>query len=61
MERMSADPDVPVAKKKLRQDFSKISERAFDRLFSQASRETKCVAWSKAGPRRRITKRAGSG
>ena len=39
MERMSADPDVPVAKEKLRQDFSKISERAFDRtLFTSQSR-----------------------
>jgi hypothetical protein len=55
MERMRADPSVPVAKKKLRPDFSEVSERAFDRLFSQASRETGCADWSKPGPRPRIT------
>jgi hypothetical protein len=35
-ERMLAEPNVPVAKGKWRKDFSRVSERAFDRLFSQA-------------------------
>ena len=53
MERMRVDPNVPVAKRTLRKDFPGISGRALDRLFPQASRETGCVAWSKAGRRRR--------
>ena len=53
MERMRADPNVPVPKKELWPDFPGISERAFDRLFSHASRETDCAAWSRAGRRRR--------
>jgi hypothetical protein len=53
MERMRANPKDPVPKGELREDFPLISERAFDRLFSQASRETGCAAWSRAGPRRR--------
>jgi hypothetical protein len=55
MERMRANPSVPVAKKKLQQDFLEVSQRAFDRLFSQASRETGCADWSKPGRRPRIT------
>jgi hypothetical protein len=54
-ERMRANPNDPVAKEKLRQDFPGFSARAFNQLFSQASRETGCVAWSKGGPRRRKT------
>jgi len=56
MERMRADPNVPVPKKKLWLDFPGITKRAFGPLFSQASRETGCPAWSKAGPRRRRMK-----
>jgi hypothetical protein len=53
MDCMRADPNDPVPKGKLREDFPGITERAFDRLFSHASRETDCAAWSKAGRRRR--------
>jgi hypothetical protein len=53
IERMRADPNNPIPKAELRKDFPGISERAFDRLFSYASQETGCAAWSKAGPRRR--------
>jgi hypothetical protein len=53
MERMRADPNNPVPKAELRKDFPGITKRAFGPLFSQASRETGCSAWSKAGPRRR--------
>jgi hypothetical protein len=53
MERMRADPNDPVPKRELWPDFPGITKRAFGPLFSQASRETGCSAWSKAGPRRR--------
>src|ERR1700677_4915158 len=54
-ERMLASPNNPIAKQKLLRELPKVSERAFDRLYSQAARETGCVAWSKAGRRRRKT------
>jgi hypothetical protein len=54
-ERMRGDANVPVSKEELRQDFPEVSARAFASLFSHASRETGCVAWSKAGRRRRKT------
>lgn len=54
-ERMLATPNNPIAKQKLLLELPKVSERAFDRLYSQAARETGCVAWSKAGRRRRKT------
>jgi hypothetical protein len=44
MERMRANPNDPVRKEKLRLEFPKVSGRAFDGLFSQASLETGCVA-----------------
>ena len=53
MERMRADPNDPVPKRELWPEFPGISKRAFGPLFSQASRESGCSAWSKAGPRRR--------
>jgi hypothetical protein len=53
MERMRADPNDPVPKRELWPEFPGITKRAFGPLFSQASRETGCSAWSKAGPRRR--------
>jgi hypothetical protein len=53
MERMRADPNDPISKGKLRKEFPWISKRAFGRLFSQASRESGCLAWGKAGRRRR--------
>jgi hypothetical protein len=53
VERMRADPNDPVAKVKLRKNFPGISSRAFGALFSQATREPGCAAWSKAGRRRR--------
>jgi hypothetical protein len=53
VERMHADPHDPVAKGKLRKNFPWISSRAFGALFSHATRETGCAAWSKAGRRRR--------
>jgi hypothetical protein len=52
MERMRANPNAPITKEELQQDFPKISGRAFDGLFSQASLETGCVAWRKAGRRK---------
>ena len=51
--RMSAEADNPVPKATLRQQFPDVSGRAFDRLYSQASGETGCAAWSKGGRRRR--------
>jgi hypothetical protein len=53
VERMRADPNDPVPKGKLRKNFPLISERAFGALFSQATREPGCAAWSKSGRRRR--------
>jgi hypothetical protein len=53
MERMRADPNDPVPKRELWPEFPGITKRAFGPLFSQASRESGCSAWSKAGPRRR--------
>jgi hypothetical protein len=53
MDCMRADPNDPVSKGKLQEEFRWISKRAFGRLFSQASRESGCLAWSKAGRRRR--------
>ena len=53
VERMRADPNDPVPKVKLRKNFPGISSRAFGALFSQATREPGCAAWSKAGRRRR--------
>jgi hypothetical protein len=61
MERMRADPNVPVPKRELWPNFPGISGRAFDRLFSHASRETGCAAWSKAGRRRRKMTRIDEG
>jgi hypothetical protein len=54
-ERMRADPNDPITKKKLRLELPKVSQRAFDRLYSQAVHETGCPAWSKGGRRRRKT------
>jgi hypothetical protein len=50
-ERMRANPNDPVPKKKLRLEFPEASGRAFHHLFRQAVRETRCFAWSKAGRR----------
>jgi hypothetical protein len=50
-ERMRANPNAPVPKKKLRLEFPEVSGRAFHQLFRQAVRETRCFAWSKAGRR----------
>jgi hypothetical protein len=55
VERMRADPHDPVPKGKLRKNFPLISERAFGALFSQATREPGCAAWSKSGRRRKMT------
>jgi hypothetical protein len=52
MERMRANPNAPVTKKKLRLEFPEASGRAFHQLFRQAVRETRCLAWSKGGRRR---------
>ena len=51
-ERMRANPSDPIAKEKFRLEFPGVTKRAFDRLYSQAVRETRCSAWSKAGRRR---------
>jgi hypothetical protein len=51
MERMRANPNDPVPKKKLRLEFPEVSGRAFHQLFRQAVRETQCLAWSSAGRR----------
>jgi hypothetical protein len=50
-ERMRANPNDPVPKGKLRLDFPEVSGRAFHHLFRQAVRETRCLAWSRAGRR----------
>src|ERR1700722_5219252 len=50
-ERMRANPNDPVPKGKLRLEFPEVSGRAFHQLFRQAVRETRCLAWSKAGRR----------
>ena len=50
-ERMRANPNAPVPKKKLRLEFPEVSGRAFHHLFRQAVRETRCFAWSRAGRR----------
>ena len=51
-ERMRANPNDPVPKGKLRLEFPEVSGRAFHQLFRQAVRETRCLAWSRAGRRR---------
>jgi hypothetical protein len=51
-QRMRANPNDPVTKEKLRLEFTEVSGRAFHRLFCQAVRETRCLAWSKGGRRR---------
>jgi hypothetical protein len=50
-ERMRANPNAPVPKRRLRLEFPEVSGRAFHHLFRQAVRETRCFAWSKAGRR----------
>jgi hypothetical protein len=53
-QRMREKPNEPVAKKTLAREFHPaISERAFNRCYAQAVRETGAVAWTKAGRRRR--------
>jgi hypothetical protein len=50
-ERMRANPNDPVPKKKLRLEFPEVSGRAFHQTFRQAVREAQCFAWSSAGRR----------
>ena len=50
-ERMRANPNDPVPKRRLQLEFPEVSGRAFHHLFRQAVRETRCFAWSKAGRR----------
>jgi hypothetical protein len=50
-ERMRANPNDPVPKRKLRLEFPEVSGRAFHQQFRQAVRETRCFAWSRAGRR----------
>jgi type II secretory pathway pseudopilin PulG len=52
-QRMREKPNEPTAKKTLYQEFSAVSDRALDRCYARAARETGAVAWSKAGRRRR--------
>jgi hypothetical protein len=54
-QRMREKPNEPVAKKTLAREFSDISERALDRCYSRAARETSAVAWAKPGRRRRAS------
>ena len=51
--RMTETPNDPVPKRELMLAFPAVSERTFDRLYSQAARDSGCVAWSKGGRRRR--------
>jgi len=53
MELMRAEPNEPIAKETLRAKFVGVSERAFDKLYTQAVRETGAAAWSKGGRRHR--------
>ena len=50
-ERMRANPNDPVPKRRLRLEFPEVSGRVFHHLFRQAVRETRCFAWRKAGRR----------
>ena len=51
--RMQADPDHPIPKKKLKPEYPNLSQRAFERLYSQAARDTGASAWSAPGARPR--------
>jgi hypothetical protein len=51
IERMRETPNHPIPKSKLMPQFPGVSERTFDRLFSEAARESGCVAWSMGGRR----------
>jgi hypothetical protein len=53
IERMKEAPGNPVPKGELKPLFPDVSRRTFDRLFSQATRDSGCVAWSMGGRRRR--------
>jgi len=53
MELMRAEPNEPIAKETLRAKFVGVSERAFDKLYTLAVRETGAAAWSKGGRRHR--------
>jgi|SRR5271165_3708089 len=44
---------APPTKETLRAEFEGVSGRAFDKLFTQAVRETGAAAWSKGGRRPR--------
>ena len=49
IERMRATPNDPVPKRQLKPQVPGVSERAFERLYSRAVRESGCLAWSKGG------------
>ena len=51
IERMRKSPNDPVPKKELKPQFRGVSERAFERLYSQAVQESGCLAWGKGGRR----------
>jgi hypothetical protein len=50
---MRAAPDAPIAKAELRLSFPGVSDRAFDRAFTQAAVNTKSPEWTKAGRRKK--------
>jgi hypothetical protein len=51
IEQMKVKPTHPVPKAQLRPKFPGVSERGFEKLYSQAVRESGSVAWSKGGRR----------
>jgi hypothetical protein len=50
---MMAAPRKPTPKRELIKRSPTVSRRAFDRIFSQASKESGCLAWRRGGRRRR--------
>jgi transcriptional regulator GlxA family with amidase domain len=53
-ELMRANPTAPVPKARVRPDFANVSARTFDRLYSQAVRDSGASAWGAPGRRPRI-------
>jgi hypothetical protein len=53
--RMKETPNAPIPKRMLKPQFPDVSKEAFDRLYSEAARESGCAAWSKGGRRRQAS------
>ena len=56
--RMQDDPNHPISKAKLKPEYADVSRRAFDRLYTQAARDTGASAWSAPGARPRTPSRS---